>query len=395
MERSVKFAVASILVFVIVVCSASAFLFLDFKVATSETVVNSEVGTYRSGQLEIKLASELHVFVEGEGGLTEELKSTLTEKLRGRGVEVLMSESLKEKYGRQALLVALLDEEVSYNPLYTASALEVLFFYSSDGNTTYFDAFKSGEQVTVEIGLGNLLMKGTLTLADTTRGVISLKAYHRHLAEEAVENIIQRLPWKWKPEPVSEEESLGIALEFVSNSPTFRFDGMEETLEHVQTFYPEIAECPHCWEFAFTFKCRHSGYGNRTGQMVLEVITPHTAHIVVQEGEVMSATIDCKWDMIKQEMIQSQTPGFREFLVEDNNGDRMVFQVSTSRQEAIEGLNEMSETGEEKWVGGEIERFENEFGFRFKPDTILVAEVTAEGLQASSYKYIQQDFDYW
>jgi len=91
----------------------------------------------------------------------------------------------------------------------------------------------------------------------------------------------------------------------------------------------------------------------------------------------------------------AQTPGVRGFLVEDPDGDRMIIQVNPSRREAIEALTEMSKTGERKWVGGEIERFENEFGFRFKPDTIVVAEVTAEGLQASKYKYIQQDFEYW
>jgi len=73
----------------------------------------------------------------------------------------------------------------------------------------------------------------------------------------------------------------------------------------------------------------------------------------------------------------------------------MIIQVSPNRQEAIKALTEMSKTGEIKWVGGEIEQFDNEFGFRFKPDTITVADFTAEGLQASKYKFIQQDFEYW
>ncbi len=56
---------------------------------------------------------------------------------------------------------------------------------------------------------------------------------------------------------------------------------------------------------------------------------------------------------------------------------------------------EMHVTGEAKWVGGEVESFENEFGFRFKPDTIAVADLTAEGAQAVFYGTIQDDFAYW
>ena len=109
--------------------------------------------------------------------------------------------------------------------------------------------------------------------------------------------------------PVSEGESLEMAREFLMNSPTFRYDGMEETLEHVETFYPDPIDRPYLWEFVFTFKCRHAGYGDRRGHMLLEVMTPHKAHIVVQEGRVVSAVMDERWDMIAQKMILGQTPG--------------------------------------------------------------------------------------
>jgi hypothetical protein len=89
------------------------------------------------------------------------------------------------------------------------------------------------------------------------------------------------------------------------------------------------------------------------------------------------------------------SPPREGFLVEDPAGDRMGFQVDASRQEATDTLWEMHGTGEAKWVGGEIESFENEFGFRFKPDTIVVADVTAEGAQAVFYRAIQGDFAYW
>lgn len=89
------------------------------------------------------------------------------------------------------------------------------------------------------------------------------------------------------------------------------------------------------------------------------------------------------------------SPPREGFLVEDPDGDRMGIQVDPSRKEAIDALREMHGTGEAKWVGGEIESFENEFGFRFKSDSIVVADLTAEGAQAVFYRTIQGDFAYW
>ncbi len=87
--------------------------------------------------------------------------------------------------------------------------------------------------------------------------------------------------------------------------------------------------------------------------------------------------------------------GEGEYLVEDLVGDTMVVTVDPAREEALAALEEMASTGESMWVGGEVEPFDNAFGFRFEPDTVAVAEVTAEGLQAGSYQSIQDDLAYW
>ena len=75
---------------------------------------------------------------------------------------------------------------------------------------------------------------------------------------------------------------------------------MGQTLEFVSE---ETLRCPYCWEFVFEFDCRHAGYGDRTGQVLAQVITPHTARVVVDQGNVASAVLDGKWDMIDQELI--------------------------------------------------------------------------------------------
>ncbi|MFP3974922.1 MAG: protease inhibitor I42 family protein [Chloroflexota bacterium] len=102
---------------------------------------------------------------------------------------------------------------------------------------------------------------------------------------------------------VTQEESREVAEEFVRNSPTFAFDGMEDTLELVETLYPDIE---HAWGFVFHFDCRHGGYGDRTGKMVTQAITPHEATVNVERGEVKTAVLDGKWDMINQKMLDEQ-----------------------------------------------------------------------------------------
>ena len=107
-------------------------------------------------------------------------------------------------------------------------------------------------------------------------------------------------PWLW-PESAefSEETTQQLAEDFVRHSPTFAFDGIEDTLKLEETLYPDIE---NAWQFVFKFESRHAGYGDRMGQMLSQVITPHEAVITVEQGKVISAIMDGKWDILRQSM---------------------------------------------------------------------------------------------
>ena len=79
-------------------------------------------------------------------------------------------------------------------------------------------------------------------------------------------------------------------------------------------------------------------------------------------------------------------------VIEDINGNRIA--VEPVSNHAWSELVELSQNGTRKWIGGIVERYDNKWGFRFKPDTVIVAEVTAEGLQAA-IEYISTHIDYW
>jgi len=104
---------------------------------------------------------------------------------------------------------------------------------------------------------------------------------------------------------MSEGESKKAAENFVRNSPTFTFDGMADTLKLVDTLR---ARCPYCWVFVFEFDSAHGGYGDRSGQVVAEVITHHRASVAVEQMEIASAVIDDEWDMLLQKELKTFPP---------------------------------------------------------------------------------------
>ena len=79
-------------------------------------------------------------------------------------------------------------------------------------------------------------------------------------------------------------------------------------------------------------------------------------------------------------------------VLEDGNGDRVA--VEPISDHFWLELVQLSQNGTSMWVGGIVERYDNKWGFRFKPDSVTAAEVTAEGLQ-TTIKDISTNTDYW
>ena len=97
-------------------------------------------------------------------------------------------------------------------------------------------------------------------------------------------------------------DALGVAQRYVVTSPTFGFDGDINSLktEYVGT----TKSIPPQHIFKATFESSHEGYGDRHGQSVKQITTPHTMEILVTEGNVVSAVTDQTWDEIKELFIQ-------------------------------------------------------------------------------------------
>ena len=98
---------------------------------------------------------------------------------------------------------------------------------------------------------------------------------------------------------ITEENARQLAEEFIENSSTFKFDGIEGSILDIRTD-PGWTSAFRSTGFTFEYKTRHPGHGDRSGKVLAEVVTNHTAVILVniEKGEVAMAVCDKNWDMV-------------------------------------------------------------------------------------------------
>lgn len=99
----------------------------------------------------------------------------------------------------------------------------------------------------------------------------------------------------------AKEHALEVAKKFILNSPTFVYDGMKETLN--LQLVSIMKSLPEQYVIEAKYSSRHGGYGDRTDQILTQVITPHTVEIIVAEGFVISAVTDGKWDELNHQYV--------------------------------------------------------------------------------------------
>ena len=97
-------------------------------------------------------------------------------------------------------------------------------------------------------------------------------------------------------------EAVQAAERWIKNSsPTFVFDGNGLELREVVRLAREGAELA-AYEMVFEFESRHAGYGDRAGEMLAQVITPHQLEVRVERDpdtggwKIVRAVTDGKFD---------------------------------------------------------------------------------------------------
>ena len=79
-------------------------------------------------------------------------------------------------------------------------------------------------------------------------------------------------------------------------------------------------------------------------------------------------------------------------VIKDSKGE--IIAVETTEDDIWDNIINLYSNQTEMWIGGIVEKYDNYWGFRFKPNTIVIAEITIEGAQ-SNIQGISGDLDYW
>lgn len=105
----------------------------------------------------------------------------------------------------------------------------------------------------------------------------------------------------WGDIPSEEDQAVDVALDFLRNGATYRYDGIDGTMKVEEVRILE--SYPIQYVVIVTFDSRHAGYGDRTGEFLAQVITRHTANVKVVENEVVQAVLDNYWDELNQQEV--------------------------------------------------------------------------------------------
>lgn len=79
-------------------------------------------------------------------------------------------------------------------------------------------------------------------------------------------------------------------------------------------------------------------------------------------------------------------------IIQDVNSSQLM--VETASDTVWATLVQLYQNRSQRWIGGIVETYVNEWGFRFNPDTILVAQITIEVWQ-TTIRGISQNLNYW
>lgn len=119
-----------------------------------------------------------------------------------------------------------------------------------------------------------------------------------------VQNYIQTIIVKIRESTIPGEGGdvvVKMAIGFIAQAPTFKYDGIQGTLKVIDS--KVLLSFPEQYVISITFNSGHAGYGNREGQVLAQVITPHVAVVKIVNDNVISAILDNQWDELHQKPI--------------------------------------------------------------------------------------------
>lgn len=107
------------------------------------------------------------------------------------------------------------------------------------------------------------------------------------------------------------ELEIRLAEEAVKNSATFKFDGIAGSIKLINATNETPISSFRATLCTFEFQTGHPGHGDRSGQILAQVITTHRAEVYVDQDshQVKMAFCDDTWDLIKNKALPVSISG--------------------------------------------------------------------------------------
>lgn len=174
---------------------------------------------------------------------------------------------------------------------------DLLDLFRENGFLSMEDIYgpEEGEPIVTDVGVVEISL-----IQDGLNKTVRVSPYYEAYMPLELRQIDQALAdlraYAMSTEP---EDARAIAGEWIINAPTYDYDGSNLTLaDHVV-----LASFPEQHEISYEFVSSHAGYGNRSGEGLARVATPHTLIVRVAGREVTSAIMDGTWDEMYQRML--------------------------------------------------------------------------------------------
>jgi len=148
---------------------------------------------------------------------------------------------------------------------------------------------------------------------------------------------------------VSQEEAAAIAVTWIRNTSTFKFDGLDEGFEVIETqkIVNEPPPYGYSWIVRIVFYTAHPGHGDRTGQILPQAIAKHEAVVTVgQRGEIIAAICDGIWDLLTDKELPQPVTKPTRFTAVVNEGRKLDVVVDVDITDGVteEEAQEIVET---------------------------------------------------
>jgi hypothetical protein len=154
---------------------------------------------------------------------------------------------------------------------------------------------REGQPIVADVGVVEISL-----IQDNFTKTVKVDPYYEDYMPQELREIDRELVrLRMHAMSTSAEEARAIAEEWITNAPTYAYDGSNLTL----TDHVILDSFPEQHEMTYEFMSSQAGYGDRSGEAPAQVITQHTIVVRVAGGEVTSAIIDGIWDEMYQRML--------------------------------------------------------------------------------------------